>query len=270
MPHPWLDQRNWFKQALRDGRLPVGMWITTPWEGALRILGDAGADAAFIDLEHVSYELETAQRLIIAAEGARISPIVRPAHVDPSVVSRLLDAGAHGIVFPHVESCSDAEAAVASLRYRPKGVRGWGGAHTRFGRWHGGYAGDLYADGGDPGVYSAEYVRAAEEFPALVLLVETSEGIERIEEIVSVPGIDAVMFGWGDFAVESGFDQDACTAAALAVHAAAERNGVGVALSRGDRYYRGCFALAGVDSLLMSAALKAAVAEQRASFEAST
>jgi 4-hydroxy-2-oxoheptanedioate aldolase len=258
-----MSRANRFKDALRTDSRPVALWVTTPWEGAMTILGDAGADAALIDLEHVSYGVETAERLIIAAEAAGISPLVRPA-LGEHEVSRLLDAGAHGIVFPQVETRDDADRAVASTRYRPRGTRGWGGAHTRSARWRGGYAGDVYTAGGETGVYNAAYVEDAETFPAVVLLVETATGVQNVDSIASVPGVDALMFGWGDFAVECGFDEEECRTAAAAARSAALRAEIGIALGPDEEAAPGSFVVAGVDSLIMSAALAGALGRARA------
>lgn len=265
----WARRTNRFREALAAGRRAVAMWVTTPWIGVIDVLGAAEVDAAFIDLEHVSYGLEEAEHLIVACEAARVSPVVRPSGIDPDEVARILDAGAQGIIFPQVETVEQAELAVRCLRYPPRGVRGWGGAHTRYAVWGGGYAADFFA-GRLPaaGVYCREYVEKAEGDALVVLLVETVAGVERIDHIAAVPGIDAVIFGWGDYSVEVDFDSARCRRAADAVHRACRRRGVGVALAPGEEFYDGCFGLAGVDSMHMSSALTAAVGRTRADLRA--
>jgi 2-keto-3-deoxy-L-rhamnonate aldolase RhmA len=255
----WSRRRNRFKEALADGRPAVAMWVTTTWPGTIEVLGASGADAAFIDLEHVSYGLVEAERLIVSCEAAGISPIVRPPGIDSDTVSPILDAGAHGIVFPQVETEEQAALAVSCLRYAPNGVRGWGGAHTRHAVWEGGYAGDVFAGKATSGVSSRDYVEKAEADAIAIMLVETVQGVENIDAIAAVPGVGAVVFGWGDYSVAVGFDAAACREASAKVYDACKRNGVGLALSAGDEFYPGCFWLAGVDSLHMGAALRAAV-----------
>jgi 2-keto-3-deoxy-L-rhamnonate aldolase RhmA len=97
-----------------------------------------------------------------------------------------------------------------------------------------------------------------------ILIVESTPGVERIAEIVSVEGVDAVIFGWGDFSVESGFDWSRSRDAALFVYEACRKAGVGLALTPGselgDAFFPGCFYVVGIDSLLISAALTEAVA----------
>jgi 2-keto-3-deoxy-L-rhamnonate aldolase RhmA len=261
----WAHRRNRFKEALADGRPAVAMWVTTPWIGTIEVLGASGADAAFIDLEHVSYGLAEAERLIVSCEAAGISPIVRPSGIDPDDASRILDAGAHGLIFPQVETEEQARLAVSCLRYAPAGARGWGGAHTRHAVWDGGYSADFFAGRLESaGVYSREYVEKAESDAIAIMLVETVRGVENIDAIVSVPGVNAVIFGWGDYSVEVGFDAAACRAAAAKVYAACKQKGIGLAVSPGDEFFPGCFAIAGADSMHMSGALRAAVERAKA------
>jgi 2-keto-3-deoxy-L-rhamnonate aldolase RhmA len=90
--------------------------------------------------------------------------------------------------------------------------------------------------------------------------------VDAIESIVAAEGVDAVIFGWGDYSVEVGFDADRCGDAAVRVYEACREAGVGAALTGGQDFYAGCFRIAGVDSLIMSAALGAAVERARAAF----
>jgi 4-hydroxy-2-oxoheptanedioate aldolase len=263
----WMTRKNSFKQALSGAQPPITMWVTTSWLGVIETLGAAGADAAIIDLEHVSYGLEEAERLIVSCEAAGISPLVRPPGLEPELISRVLDAGAQGIVFAQVEDAEQAALAISCLRYRPHGIRGWGGAHTRYAGWQGGYAGDLLSSGRGGGVYTTEYVQKACDDVVAILLVETVRGVEQIDAIAAVPGVDAVIFGWGDYSVEVGFDGERCRTAAAAVRAACHGQGVGVALTPGEAPYPGCFRIAGVDSLHMSAGLTMAVQAARGEAE---
>jgi 2-keto-3-deoxy-L-rhamnonate aldolase RhmA len=262
----WATRRNRFQEELAAGRPPVAMWVTSPWPAVPEILGAAGIDGVLLDLEHVSHDLDHAERLIVAADAAGISALVRPPGIDRALVSRILDAGAHGIVFPHVDDADDARRAVSCTRHPPAGTRGWGGAHTRHALWQGGYAGDLLTGGGSggPGVYTRAYVDTAAAGVVKLMLVESARGVANVAEIAAVDGVDGVIFGWGDFAVECGMDASRCREASATVYAACREHGVGVALSAGDAFYPGCFAIAGVDSLLMSEALAAAVTAARA------
>jgi len=152
------------------------------------------------------------------------------------------------------------------MRYQPRGRRGWGGAHTRHARWQGAYAG---ADP-EPGsgqtrrtVYTREYVEKAEADLLTILIVETQAGVDAVEEIVAVEGVDAIVFGWGDFALESGFEWPRAHEAALRVYDACKRANVGCSLAPGstlgDGFFPGCFYVVGIDSLIVSTALTESV-----------
>lgn len=265
----WGARRNRVKEAMADGAPALTMWVTSPWPAVPEILGVAGVDGVLLDLEHVSHGVAEVEPLIVAADAAGVSAIVRTPANEPALVSRILDAGAHGVIFPHVEDAAAARRAVACTRYPPDGSRGWGGAHTRYAKWQGGYARDRFrGESDEPGVYTQEYVERAHEHVLVILLIESVAGVEAVEAIAAVDGADALIFGWGDFAVEVGFDEERCNAAARRVHAAARAAGIGLGVSPGDDRYPGCFTIAGIDTLLMSAALGGAVERARSKVEA--
>lgn len=259
------DRQDGFARRRRAGTPATAVWVTMGWPHVMELLGAAGVDAAFVDLQHVSYGLGEAQQLIMAAETAGVSAYVRPTRVDRDEVSRVLDAGASGVVFPEVADAETARAAVATLRYPPRGVRGWGGAHTRFAGWQGGAARNevlgLPVGGGRP-VHNAEFLARAEQV-ACVVIVESVRGVERIDEILDVEGLDGVIFGWGDYSVEVGFDGQSCDAAARRVYEACRRRGIGVAVPYSEagreQFYPGCFSIIGVDTLMFSAGIHTAV-----------
>src|ERR1041385_8675306 len=91
-----------------------------------RAFACAGFDYVFIDMEHGSYDLETVHEMIISANGAGITPIVRVAELLYSLVARLLDSGAQGIILPRVEDPKLLEQAVSWMRFPPEGIRGYG------------------------------------------------------------------------------------------------------------------------------------------------
>lgn len=260
-----MGTSNAFKNALAGGRPATAMWVTVPWPPILEILGACNLDAALIDMEHATCTIETVQNMIVAAELSRVTPLVRPPGTDPSMITRLLDAGAGGIVFPLIEDRAAAEKAVASTRFAPHGLRGWGGPHIRRARWKGTPAVHSLRQhtASERGVSSAQFVQMSEDDVLVVLLVETPTGVDNIQEIVEVDGIDAVIFGWGDYSVAVGFDFEQSQRAAWRVYDACKAAGVGVSISLDQvgptEFYPGCFFVAGVDALIVSAALEAAI-----------
>lgn len=256
------EQQNRFVQEVNGGLRPTAMWVTIPWSGVPEILGAYGVTAAFIDLQHVSHGLNDVQSLILASEVAGVTPLVRPTGTDREEVTRILDAGAHGVIFPEICTVEMAAAAVATMRFPPIGSRGWGGAHTRFATWSGGMALAELTQSADEtySVHNQEFLATAGKNLVCIVIVESTEGVENIEGIAKVQGIDGVVFGWGDFSVEVGFDVNQTREAADHVYQTCRQAGIGVAIPPGSASnaaaYRGCFSIVGVDSLLLSSGIR--------------
>ena len=116
---------NRVKRILREGGLALGTHVGgIPDPQIVEIIGLAGFDAAFIDMEHTSFDLHDVQAMVMAAERVGITPIVRTPGFDPAFVLRLLDMGVQGIQVPHVHNAETARAAVKAVRYPPQGERG--------------------------------------------------------------------------------------------------------------------------------------------------
>src|SRR3984893_118454 len=118
-------KENRVKRILSEGGLALGTHVGGIADPQIvEIIGLAGFDAAFIDMEHTSYDLHDVQLAVMAAEHVRLPPIVRTPGFDPAFILRLLDMGVQGIQVPHVDSAKTARAAVNSVRYPPLGDRG--------------------------------------------------------------------------------------------------------------------------------------------------
>jgi 4-hydroxy-2-oxoheptanedioate aldolase len=172
-------QTNKLKSALKDSRLVFGLLNSIPFPLIVEMIGYAGYDFVILDMEHVGVNPETLENMIRAAECAGITPLVRVASVAPDTIMRVLDCGAQGIVAPHIRSRSDAEQAVAASRYHPLGNRGiTGGRTTGFGT-----------------IDLPTYFERANQEIMVVAMIEDRDGVDNIEEIVAVPGIDMVLEG---------------------------------------------------------------------------
>src|SRR6266481_1864262 len=120
-------KKNTVKQALAEGKLQLGTGF-----GQLRsqeiatILAAAGFHWAFLDTEHGGFDLETVQDICRLAVMVGLSPIVRVADLQYSLVARALDCGAEGVIFPRVESVKLLEQAISWTKFPPAGVRGYG------------------------------------------------------------------------------------------------------------------------------------------------
>ncbi len=179
---------NPFKQALKSGRLQIGLWHSLSSPIAVEILADAGFDWILIDTEHAPNELPMVLAELQAMSGGTAHAVVRPAWNDAVIIKRLLDVGAQSLLIPYVETEEEARRAVMSTRYPPEGFRGFAGQAraSRYGRIKG-------------------YHAAANAQICLLVQVETKRGLENLEAIARVEGVDGVFVGPGDLSAALGF-----------------------------------------------------------------
>lgn len=181
---------NTVKKALREGRvqLGTGFWQLRS-QDALRTLAAAGFDWVFIDTEHGNFDVETIQDLARIAVRTGISPIVRVAELQYSLVARALDCGAEGIIFPRVEDPALLEKAVSWTKFPPVGIRGCGMGAFNF---------DF-----EP-VSIPQIIEHCNEHSMVVLQIETKRAFEACDELLSVPNIDTVLVGPVDLSISLG------------------------------------------------------------------
>ncbi|MFN3322251.1 MAG: HpcH/HpaI aldolase family protein [Bryobacteraceae bacterium] len=181
---------NTVKKALAEGKVQYGTnFGQIRSQEVAKILAAAGFHWAFIDTEHGGFDLETVQDLCRIAPLVGLSPVVRVADLQYSLIARALDCGAQGIIFPRVESPELLEQAVSWVKFPPVGVRGFGLTPAAVD----------YQLTSIPDI--AEYMNANS---LVVLQIETRRGVEMRDELLSVKGIDAVMVGPVDLSISLG------------------------------------------------------------------
>ncbi len=176
---------NRVKQLWKDGKPAVGSWMNLASPSCAEIMSHLGFDFLVIDAEHSPVGIETIQQMLVAMSASDTVPMVRVPSAEPATMAQILDAGAYGVIVPMVNSREDALRAVQSCRYPPKGSRSMG-----FGR------ADQYA--------GKDYKAHANDEIALVVQIEHIEAVNHIDEILSVPGIDAYFIGPADLAASMG------------------------------------------------------------------
>src|ERR1700746_3448186 len=177
-------KENRVKRILREGGLALGTHVGgIPDPQIVEIIGLAGFDAAFIDMDHTTFDLHDVQSMVMAAERVGITPIVRTHGFDPAFILRLLDMGGQGIQVPHVSSAETARAAVEAVRYPPLGDRGMA-------------AGSRAAEVGR--IALVEHMGASNREIILACMIEDMETVERIDEISAVDGVDLLAVGPSD------------------------------------------------------------------------
>jgi 2-dehydro-3-deoxyglucarate aldolase/4-hydroxy-2-oxoheptanedioate aldolase len=182
--------------------------------GMARIMCEAGASFAVFDMEHTGWSIESVKMLMATVPEGGFLPIVRVPATEYHFVARVLDMGAGGIMVPMVESAEQARDLVAFANYPPIGRRG-----AAFGIAHDGYR-------SGPAKEKAE---EANENVLLIAQIETAAGLENVDEIVAVEGIDVLWIGQTDLTSSLGilgqFDHPQFTAALERVVQAAEAHG---------------------------------------------
>jgi len=182
------------KCKLQNGELTLGVGLVQSRTVEVApLMKTAGFDWLFIDLEHGAMNTETVAQISAMAIKTDITPIVRVPIDGYSMVSRILDNGAMGIVLPHVETPEEAEKLVDIAKFTPEGSRGVGGGIVQYD----------YKN-----INLKEATKELNDQTLLVAMVETPNAIDAIDEIASVDGIDVIMIGTNDLAMASGCPQD--------------------------------------------------------------
>jgi 2-keto-3-deoxy-L-rhamnonate aldolase RhmA len=173
-------------ELLRGERALLGMFVGLPSPSLVEMCGHAGVDFVIIDNEHGPAHIESTEHMLRAARASGVIPVVRTLESD---ILRVLDIGASAIQVPQVNSAEQAKRIVAAAKYPPIGMRG--AAFSTRAAGYGFFAGDRHIADSNAGT-------------AVIVMTETRTAIEHIDEILSVPGIDAVFFGPNDLSFSFG------------------------------------------------------------------
>ena len=171
--------------AWRRNRQTIGGWLSLANTHTAEVMGGLGFDFLCIDLQHGLLDYQDLTRMLPAISTGDSTPLVRVPWNEPYEIMKALDAGAYGVIVPMVNDRAEAERAVAACRYPPDGNRSFGPVRAA-----------LYGGQG----YAAE----ANGQIACIAMIETVEGIEKVNEIVSTPGLDGVYIGPSDLALALG------------------------------------------------------------------
>jgi len=234
------------REKLEGGGPAIGLWASIPSALTAEAVALAGPDYVVADQQHGALEPATLMGMLQAIAGAGSVPLVRVAANDPFAIGQALDLGAAGVIVPLVSSGEEAARAVAACRYQPEGIRSFGALRA-----------------------------GAGERPLCLVMIETRDGLERVEEIASTPGLDGIYVGPSDLALSLGLqptlrlEHPPVLEALDTVRAACERAGViaGVhclaAKDVPEQAKRFAMVTAGGDLLHLQGALVAALATAR-------
>lgn len=179
---------NSVKRLLREGKPAIGTWLNLPDPFAAQFMARVGFDWLNVEMEHTSTTIDTAALMFQTIAQAGCVPLVRVPWNTGENVKRVLDCGAWGVIFPMQNSAAEAAEAVAATKYPPQGRRSVGGSL---------HAMSFGAD-------TETYYRCANDEILVVIQIEHIQAVERAEEIVRVPGIDAIFIGPTDLSASMG------------------------------------------------------------------
>ena len=184
MPAP----KNTFKQALAQGDRQIGCWLSSGEAVIAEIMGACGFDWLVIDGEHGPNDIRSIRDQLMALEASASHPVVRLPIGETWMVKQVLDVGAQNILIPMVETADQARDMVRACQYPPHGTRGVGATAARatmFGK-------------------TSEYIQTADQEICLLLQVENRAGIENLDAILAVEGVDGVFIGPADLSTDMG------------------------------------------------------------------
>ncbi len=185
--------QNPVKAKLRAGETVAGPIIAEARSiGTVKLMAREGFDFLFLDMEHALYDWETILTLVQSALVMDIVPIVRVTDLSYQLVARALDTGARGVIIPRVETAAQVADAVSFAKYPPEGRRGAGG------------------DGrmGYERLTAAQVVEISNAETMVIVQVETQAGVDNLEEMASVPGLDVICVGPQDLSISLGVTGD--------------------------------------------------------------
>ena len=179
---------NTFRQRLLAREILTGMWLSTTSPMLAEVAGVCGYDWLLLDGEHAPNDIPTLMSQLQGINASNSAAIGRPPVNDQVLIKQYLDIGFYNLLIPFVESGQQAEYAVAATRYPPAGVRGVAGM-TR-----------ASAYGTEP-----DYFKRVNEHIGVIVQIESRAGVEAVEEIVAVEGVDAIFIGPSDLSAAYGY-----------------------------------------------------------------
>ena len=248
---------NSIRQKIASGLPVINGWLAIPSSYSAEIIGHQGFDSVTVDLQHGMIGIDAALPMFQALSSTPTIPLARVPWNDPSQIMRLLDSGAYGIICPMISTVDDAVSFVASCRYPPHGQRSFGPARAML------YGGSDY------------YPHADKEILALGM-IETQAGLDNLDKILAIEGLDGIYIGPNDLALALGSvpksesDDPVVMKAVEHIRARALAHGkiAGIFCSSGEaaamRIKQGFqMVTPGNEAALMASAAKAAVATAR-------
>ena len=178
-------RENTLKAIWARGGAVVNGWLAIPSAFSAEVMAHQGFDSLTIDMQHGVVDYQVAVTMLQAIATTPVIPLARVPWNDPGRLMKILDAGVYGVICPMINTRAQAEALVAACKYPPRGYRSWGPVRA-----------SLYA--------GADYGDHANQDLLVIPMIETAEALKNLDEILSVPGVDAVYVGPSDLSLALG------------------------------------------------------------------
>ena len=179
-------RENGIRRIWSNGATVANGWLSIPSAFSAETMAHQGWDSLTVDMQHGVVDYQMAVTMLAAISTTNVTPMVRVPWLDPGIIMKMLDAGAYGVICPMVNSLPDAEVLVSACRYPPAGRRSFGPIRAL-----------LYA--------GADYPKHANETVIPFAMIETREALDRLDDILSVDGLDAVYVGPADLSLALGY-----------------------------------------------------------------
>jgi 2-dehydro-3-deoxyglucarate aldolase len=175
------------KQKIRNKQLTIGSWLTIPHQAVVEVMATAQFDWITIDIEHSAVDVESIMNIVGHIQAAGIKALIRVYDNDETIIKRVLDAGADGIIVPMIKSKKEAQELISNVYYPPKGRRGVGLSRAQ-----------------KYGIGFEDYQKKLEEEIIIIAQIEHIDAIDNLEEILEVEEIDATLIGPYDLSASMG------------------------------------------------------------------
>ena len=206
------------------GEAVVNGWLAIPSAFSAEVMAHQGFDSLVVDMQHGVVDYQVAVTMLQAISTTDVVPMARVPWNDPARLMKILDAGVFGVICPMINTREEAEALVRHCKYPPRGHRSWGPVRASI------YAGADYGDHANDDI-------------VVMPMIETAEAVKNLDDILSVPGVDAVYVGPSDLSLTMGckprLDQTdpPVVEAQLKIVAACKRHGVAAGIHNGTAAY---------------------------------
>ena len=246
---------NPLKAAWAEDRTTFGLWSAMPGSFGAELVAGAGVDYVCVDQQHGIIDYDSMVPMLQAIRAAGAAPLTRVLSNDPFLIMKALDAGAWGVIVPMIDDAEAAARAVAACRYPPRGIRSWGPTRA-----------SVALGTSDPEELGGEVL--------CLVMIETREGLENVDEISATPGLDGVYIGPSDLALSLGLSptlevtEDAHAEAVNRIKEACRSNGIAAGIQSASGEWARRHAEAGFDLVTVTTDAKLLVNAARREVEA--